>query len=491
MAHFLSVLSLDFGAESGRAVQARFVDGRLELEEIHRFRNEPVRVGDTVHWDVLRLWHETKAALVKASSLGPLASIGVDTWGVDFALLDRNGKLLGNPTHYRDRRTDGMMESAFAVVPRERIFEQTGIQFMQINTLYQLLSMTLSRSVELEAAHTLLTMPDLFNYWLTGSTLSEFTIATTTQCCSPIGRDWARGMLSELGIRADIFAPIIPPATRIGPMTSSLAAELGVTGVEVVAPACHDTGSAVAGIPCRGEGFGYISSGTWSLAGVEVTQPVIDARSLTCNFTNEGGAGDTFRLLRNIMGLWLVQECRRRWQRDGDNTDYPALTAMAERAQPFQAFIDPDDSRFLAPEDMPREIERYCSDTGQTPLTEKGAIVRCCLESLAFTYRRVMERLRDLAGYIPTPIHIVGGGCRNELLCQFAANAIGEPVVAGPAEATAAGNALLQLVGLGELDTLAEAREVSRRSFVITKYQPQDTQRWDEAYQRFLRFTGG
>jgi rhamnulokinase len=413
--------------------------------------------------------------------------MGLDTWGVDFALLDRDDRLIGNPYHYRDPRTDGMMEEAFRRVPRAEIFERTGIQFMQLNTLYQLLAMALGNSAELASAHRLLMMPDLLNFWLTGRKVCEFTEATTSQFYDPRAGDWARDMLDRLGIPSDILGEIVPPGAVLGPLLPSVAEEVGLSDVPVIAPACHDTGSAVAAVPFgpAPEGGCYISSGTWSLMGVEVSEPVITPQSLEYNFTNEGGVRSTFRLLKNIMGLWLVQECRRVWAREGESYSYDELTQMAEQADSFSTVVDPDDPAFLHPADMPAEIRAFCTRTGQPGPQDKGAMVRCVLESLALTYRSTLEKLEMMLGSQLEVIHIVGGGSRNRLLCQFTADATQRPVLAGPVEATAIGNVLMQALALGEFASLQEARAAVRSSFEVMHYQPGDPAPWDGAYRRF------
>ncbi|HID86690.1 MAG TPA: rhamnulokinase [Anaerolineae bacterium] len=482
-------LAIDLGASSGRAVVGLFDGERLRLEEVHRFPNGPVRVLNSLHWDVLRLFEEVKGGLAKCvKTYGTdIASLGLDTWGVDFGLLDARDELLGNPYHYRDRRTDGMMEEAFRRVPREEIFERTGIQFMQLNSLYQLLAMAVQGSPMLDAAQTFLNMPDLFNFWLTGRKASEFTIATTTQCYDPRAGDWAWTMLERLGLPTRIFGEIVPPGTRLGPLHPAVAEETGAGDVPVIATAGHDTAAAVAAVPARGHDYAYISSGTWSLMGVEVDEPLITPQSLAYNFTNEGGVEGTIRLLKNIMGLWLVQECRREWAQAGEELSWDDLTRMAAEAEPFGGLVDPDDSRFLPPGDMPKRIQSYCAETGQPVPQSKGAIVRCALESLALKYRWVLERLEEMLGRELPIIHIIGGGSKNWLLNQLTADATGRPVVAGPDEATSIGNILMQALALRHIASLEEGRELVRRSFEMTTYEPRDPARWDEAYARFLR----
>jgi rhamnulokinase len=421
---------------------------------------------------------------------GELATIGVDTWGVDFGLLDRAGHLIGNPYHYRDSRTDGMVEQAFDIVPREEIFEQTGIQFMQLNSLFQLLAMARQKAPTLEIAETLLMMPDLFNYWFTGQKGCEYTDASTSQCFDMGRGGWASSLLEKLGLPAHIFPEIIQPGTELGPLLPGIAAEIGLEQkLAVIAPGSHDTASAVAGVPVAESdkgSFAYISSGTWSLMGTETATPVINEKSLAYNFTNEGGVQQTIRLLKNIMGLWLVQECRRTWAQQGDELSYDDLTRMASAALPFSALVEPDDSTFLAPGDMPARLRDFCMRTGQPPPETQGAFVRCALESLALKYRWVVEKLEALTGRSITVIHIVGGGTKNRLLNQFTADATGRPVVTGPVEATAIGNILMQMLAVGQISSLSEGRELVRRSFSVETYQPQNEAAWTEAYQRYL-----
>jgi len=481
-------LAFDLGAESGRAVLGHLEDDRLRLEEIHRFPNGPVRVLDSLHWDALRLWTEIKVGLSRAAAAygHDLTSIGLDTWGVDFGLLAPDGSLLGNPYHYRDRRTEGMMEVAFQLVPRAEIYDRTGIQFLPINSLYQLLALAQAGSPALTSAATFLNMPDLFNFWLTGRQASEFTIATTSQCYDPRAGDWARNMLAKLGIPPHIFGPILQPGTVLDSLRSSVAEETGCPALPVVASAGHDTASAVAAVPATDSDYIYLSSGTWSLMGVEVDEPIINEQSLAYDLTNEGGVGGTFRLLKNIMGLWLVQECRRQWAREGESLSYAELTEMAAQAPAFGPLIDLKDQRFLPPGDMPARIQAFCRETGQSVPQGKGQIVRCALESLALEYRWVAERLDELVGRRLPVVHIFGGGCQNRLLNQLAADATGRTVVAGPVEATAIGNVLVQALGLGHLTSLAEGRALVRRSFALETYDPRDTAARDEAYQRYL-----
>ncbi|MFC2029657.1 rhamnulokinase family protein [Chloroflexota bacterium] len=484
-------LAFDLGAESGRAVVGRLDGSRLHLEVVHRFPNGAVPVLNSLYWDVLHLWTEMQQGLRQAvAGHGDgLTGIGVDTWGVDFCLLAADGSLLGNPYHYRDGRTDGIMQQAFQIVPQGEIYALTGVQFMQLNSLYQLLAMVQADSPALQVAVTFLHMPDLFNFWLCGERACEFTTATTSQCYDPRRRMWASDMLDRMGIPTRIFGEIVPPGTVLARLRPALAAEMGSHAIPIVATAGHDTASAVAAVPATGDNYLYISSGTWSLMGVEIREPIINEQSLAYNITNEGGVDGTFRFLRNIMGLWLVQECRREWATEGQSLSYGELTELATGAPALKSLVPLEGSRFLPPGDMPTRIQAFCRESGQPVPETKGQIVRCALESLALEYRWVAERLEEMVGcHLPT-IHIVGGGSQNRLLNQFTADAASRQVVAGPVEATAAGNILVQAIALGDLSGLSEGRELIRRSFPLTTFEPSRNPAWDEAYDRYFRLT--
>ena len=484
-------LALDLGAESGRAIVATLEADRLTLNEVHRFSNGPVRLPDGLHWDVLRLWSEIKAGIAAAIKSGakPIG-IGVDTWGVDFALLDKNGALLCNPFHYRDARTDDMMDAVFQYLSRDEIFAQTGIQFMQLNTLYQLYAMVRAKSPLFDVADRFVTIPDLFNYWLTGKITNEFTNSTTTQCYNPLTRDWSKSVLETLSIPSRLFGTVTDPGTVIGPLLPEVAEETGAENVSVVLPACHDTGSAVAAVPVLAENqdFAWISSGTWSIMGAEVRQPVLGEKALAYNFTNEGGVFGTWRLSKNIMGLWLVQECRRYWREHGEDISYDELTRLAAEAKPFLAVIEPDADLFFHPGEMPERIRKFCAESEQSIPQTKGEIVRVALESLALKYRRTLARVEELSSKRLDPIHIIGGGTKNRLLNQFTADCTGRTVVSGPVEATAIGNVLMQAIGLGHLGSLSEARAVVHTSFAVEEYQPMQHDDWDEPYSKLLKF---
>ena len=479
-------IAFDLGAESGRAMLALFDGERIILHEAHRFANVPVRVLNSLHWDTLRLFDDMKIGLQKiALEHHDIMGIGVDTWGVDFALLGRDDELLGNPFHYRDARTQGMMARVFEKVPREIVFEQTGVQFMEINSLYQLYAMQLHNAPALEHAHTFLLMPDLFNFWLTGYTACEFTDATTTQCFDPRVKNWAYPLLQALEIPTDIFPQIILPGTVLGSLHKNLADELGIENVVVIAPACHDTGSAVAGAPLQNENVAWLSCGTWSILGANVSEPIINAASLQYNFTNEGGVNDTFRLCKNVMGLWILQECRREWRKQNPELSYADLVNEAERAPALHSLIDPDDEIFLRPGDMPARIAEFCARTQQPIPQTRGEITRCVLESLALKYRFQLERLEKMLGENFQQIQMFGGGIQNQLLCQLTADATNKFVTAGPIEATTLGNVLMQMLALGQIDSLEQGREVIRHSFEMKAYEPRVRDAWADAYARF------
>jgi len=480
-------LALDMGAESGRGVVGFWGKGRLRLEEVHRFPNGPVRVLDSLQWDLLRQFTEIKNAIgAAARRCKSLQSIGIDTWGVDFGLVGAGGVLLGNPYHYRDARTDGMMEAAFALMPREEMFKNTGIQFLPFNTVFQLFSMVRSRSPLLDIAETLLFMPDLFNFLLTGVRASEFSIATTSQMYDVRKGQWSKPIFRKLKLPLGIMPEPQPTGSTVGPLLAAVAEETGAGRVRVVAPATHDTGSAVAAVPARGSGdWAYISSGTWSLIGAELPHPIVTPEALKHSFTNEGGVGGTVRFLKNIMGLWLVQESRRQWAAEGKEYDYAQLANLAAKAAPFVSLVNPDDPSFLRFGQMPQKIQAFCKKTGQKVPKGHGEIVRCALESLALRYRWALEGMEEILGRKIKVLHVVGGGSQNRLLSQFTANALGIPVVAGPVEATAIGNICVQAIADGEIASLEDARAIIRKSFDVETYEPKDTARWSDAYERF------
>jgi rhamnulokinase len=482
-------VALDLGAESGRAMLANLSGGTLAVEEVYRFANEPVWYNGEFHWDLPRLWREIGRALAEAGarSGGRLAGIGVDTWGLDYALLGEDGTLLENPFHYRDPRTDGMIERVCEVIPAEEIYRTTGIQFMQINTLYQLYAESLKKPALLRHARNLVTIPDLFNFWLTGVIACEYTNATTTQFLNASSRDWARGLLERLDIPTHFLTPVIQPGTVLGPLSAAVARQAGLKEAPVIAPACHDTGSAVAAIPANGRSA-YISSGTWSLLGAELERPVLSAEAHRLNFTNEGGVCGTSRLLKNIAGMWLLQCCRQHWRACGQDLGYAELADAARSAPPFETLVNPDHRSFLHPENMPETIAAFCRATGQNPPQSVPGIVRCVLESLALKYRYVLDALECVTGMRFEEVRIVGGGARNTLLNEFTAEATGRRVVAGPVEATALGNVAMQLLATGAAASLAEARSIIDRSIPTQTFDPVNPAPWQRVYERFRQY---
>jgi rhamnulokinase len=484
-------LAFDLGASSGRAVVGSFDGQRLTLEEVHRFANGPVTRDGHLRWDLDALLEQIRTGLGRCRDRGArLEGIGIDTWGVDYGLLGPDGSLLGLPFHYRDSRNEGMMEAAFARVPRDELYARTGIQFLPFNTLFQLLADQARHPARLEAAETLLFMPDLLNYQLTGVRRSEHSIASTSQAYDAATGQWDMKLLERLDLPVRILPEVAPSGSVVGPLRKELADAAGLGHVPVIAPACHDTGSAVAAVPAEGERWAYISSGTWSLLGAELAAPIRTPQALAYSFTNEGGVGGTVRFLTNVAGLWLVQECRRTWAEQGDDRSFAELAALAEAASPGKAFVDPDDPRFAAPGDMPGRIQAYCRETGQPVPRSSGEIVRCALESLALKYRVCLERLETLIGESVDVLHVVGGGVRNTLLCRLTADTTGKPVIAGPAEATAAGNVMVQALARGRVRSLAEIRAVLRQSSSLERYDPAATAEWDEAYERFVGLLG-
>ena len=488
-------LAVDLGAESGRVIAGLFDGQRIRLDEVHRFSNGAVPLVKSLRWNVLGLWGEIQHGLLKAEqTYGPRAvSVGVDTWGVDYVLLAKGGELLGQPYHYRDPRTTGVMDQTFGRVSREEIFSTTGLQFMPINTLYQLIAMRRDHRPILDFAERFLMMADFFHFLLSGSQVVEFTNASTTQCLDATTRTWAVDMLRKLDLPTGMFPEVVSPGARLGKLRSEVAERCGLPRIEVVTPATHDTGAAVAATPTEHTGTGkwaYISSGTWSLMGLELPNAILTPLALARNVTNEGGIDGTYRLLKNIMGLWLVQECRRTWEREGKSLSYGELTTLAADAAPLKSLVDPDAPAFLAPAHMPNEIRGYCARHNQPQPETVGEVVRCALESLALKYRMVLGWLEELSGERVEVIHIVGGGCQNGLLNQFTANACGRPVITGPVEATALGNVLVQARTSGAISSLADMRQVVRASSDLRTYYPQDSAQWDAAYARFQSMIG-
>jgi rhamnulokinase len=478
-------LAFDLGAESGRAVLGTLADGRVEIREIHRFPNGPVSAGDSLHWDVPRLFEELRRGLKLAGEAAPnLAGVAVDTWGVDFGLVDERGTLAGLPRSYRDPRNVAAMEDFLSGFGRSRLYALTGIQFLPFNSLFQLHALRLVRDPALDAARRLLFMPDLFTFLLSGSMATDASIASTSQLLDPRRMAWSEELLAALGLRPELLNRPLRPGTVVGRLLPEISAGTGLGEIPVVAAAGHDTASAVAAVPAEGEDWAYISSGTWSLVGLELPSPLITPEAERLNFTNEVGLEGRIRFLKNVTGLWLVAQCRRAWSADGP-TSYEGLMAAAAAAPPFVAFIDPDDRAFLHPADMPSSIRDFCRRSGQPVPETRGAVVRCALESLALKYRLVLDELNRLALRPVGRVHIIGGGSRNELLCRFTADASAVPVFAGPAEATAMGNILGQALALGRVRSLEDIRAVAAASAAPAVYLPENTAAWDEAYGRF------
>lgn len=483
-------LAVDIGASSGRHILGHVHDQHLQLEETYRFENGMVDLGGTLYWDAPALWKHVQNGIRQSAAISrEIVSIGVDTWGVDFALLDKTGHLLSNPVAYRDHRTDGMPEAAFEQVSRETIFAQTGLQFMQFNTLYQWIVMRRSGDPLLEMAHHFLQIPDLFHWLLSGEYINEFTNATTTQFFHPQTGTWAFDLLKAFDLPTHFLGEVTPPGTNLGGLRPSLEKDLGVS-MNVVLPGTHDTASAVLAVPAQSKpgekpNWCYISLGTWALMGIESPQPIINQRVADLNFTNEGGVGNTYRVLKNITGMWILQECRRIWNQSGKNWSWGDLTAMAEAVPPLQSFIDPEAKVFFAPENMVAAIQEFCSRTGQKVPQTEGEILRCAMDSIAMRFRQVFQMCEEINESRIETIHIVGGGTQNRSLCQAAANATGRMVITGPIEATAIGNILMQAIADGVVSDIQEARQMVRNSFPMEVFMPQDTDRWEEGYRQY------
>jgi rhamnulokinase len=483
-------VALDLGASNGRCVLGQFDGERLSLKVLQRFENCPIELMEHLHWDILGLYSNIRQSLQALGSAGyrkDVASLGVDAWGCDFALLDSQGKLAGNPFCYRDPQTQGMLAEALRRVPREEIFQRTGLQFMELNSLYQLMAMQVRGDPLYQAAATFLHIPDLMHYWLTGVKASEYTSASTSQMLDATRQDWALNLLAKLGLRNDIFPPILQPGSRLGKLRTALTNLNGLNDLEVIATATHDTAAAIVAAPAQEHPFAYLSSGTWGLLGQEIDAPLLTPKCLQLNITNEGGAFGKIALLRNIANLWLLQECRRAWTLEGASLTWKQLGELAQSAPAFSAFIDPDDPAFLLPGDMPRRIQTRCQASGQPIPQSKGEIVRVVLESLAYKYRYTLGRVEEVSGQKAQVLHIIGGGSRNRLLNQLSANATGLEVRAGPAEATAIGNVLVQMAALGYLGDLEEGRSLVQRSFPCKIYAPQEAYAWESNYPLFLK----
>lgn len=481
------VLAFDFGASSGRAIIGCFDGEKITLEEVHRFSNDPVSVGGTVYWDVLRLFHEIKQGIIKARMAGGFDSIGIDTWGVDFGLIDSEGKLMENPIHYRDARTVGLVDEAFKTLPREKIYGITGIQFMELNTLFQLISLKKNRPWMLERADKMLFMPDLFAYMLTGKMCAEYSIASTSQIIDLQTKSWSKELLDAFGIKEDIFAPLVKPGTVLGNLTPEICEECGVDPVPVISVCGHDTQSAITSVPCEDGNFAFLSSGTWSLFGTELEKPIVNETSLNINITNEGGFDDTVGFLKNIIGLWLIQESRRQWQRQGEDYSYADLEKLALAAEPFRCFIDPDAPEFVPHGNIPKRVQEFCEKTGQYVPQTVGEIMRCIYESLVMKYKLTFEKLCECTQRDYPVIHVIGGGTKDTLLCRLTANSCDRTVKAGPIEATVMGNVAVQLMSDSSVADISEARKIVANSSELKVYEPAEVDKWEEAYADFLK----
>lgn len=481
------VLAFDFGASSGRAIIGCFDGDKITLEEVHRFSNDPVSVGGTVYWDVLRLFYEIKQGIIKAKIAGGFDSIGIDTWGVDFGLIDSEGKLMENPVHYRDVRTVGLVDEAFKTMPKEKLYGITGIQFMELNTLFQLISLKKYRPWMLERADKMLFMPDLFGYMLTGKMCAEYSIASTSQLIDLDKRTWSKEILDAFGIKKSVFAPLVQPGTVLGELSKEVCEECGVDPVPVISVCGHDTQSAITSVPCEDGDFAFLSSGTWSLFGTELDKPIVNETSMNINITNEGGFDGSTGFLKNIIGLWLIQESRRQWKREGKEYSYADLEKLALAAEPFKCFIDPDAPEFVPHGNIPERVREFCRKTGQFVPETVGEIMRCIYESLAMKYRLTFEKLRECTERDYPVIHVIGGGTKDGLLCQMTANSCDRTVKAGPIEATVMGNVAVQLMSDGSVKNIGQARKIVADSSELKTFEPKDTDKWAGAYEDFLK----
>lgn len=478
------VLAIDFGASSGRAIVGIFDGERVALEEIHRFSNDPVILGGTMYWDVLRLFHEIKQSLIKAKPYD-VESVAIDTWGVDFGLIDKDGRLIDNPVHYRDARTNGMLDEAFKLIPKDDFYNATGNQFMEINTAFQLLSLVKSRPELLERADKMLMMPDLFSYFLTGEKKAERSIASTTQLFDQNTKDWSRETVKALGINEEILPEITESGSVIGTLSKELCEELDIKPIKVIAVCGHDTQSALVAAPANNNDFAFLSSGTWSLLGTELDEPIINEKSLALNVTNEQGYAGKTSFLKNIIGLWLIQESRRQWIREGMEYSFMELETLAKEAEPFKCFIDPDAPEFTPAGNIPKRIREYCEKSGQYVPQTVGEIMRCIYESLALKYKAAISELEECTGKKFETLYMIGGGTKDKFLSALTANSCGITVSSGPVEATAMGNVLIQLMAQGEVENLSRAREIVRVSEKISYFEPENTDEWEKAYEKY------
>lgn len=481
------VLSFDFGASSGRAMLSSFDGEKITMEEIHRFSNDTIIVNGTMYWDILRLFFEIKTSITKAVNSGGFDAIGIDTWGVDFGLIDKRGKLLSNPVHYRDLRTEGIPEKVFETISKEEIYNRTGTQCMRINTLYQLMYLKENEPEIFENTEKVLLIPDLFAYMLTGEMRAEASIASTTNLYNPYKRDWDYELIERLGLNKNLFPEIIKAGNIYGYLTDEICEELGCEKVPVIAVCAHDTASAVAATPSSADDFVYISCGTWSLFGIEAKEPIINDEVCSLNFTNEGGFEDTVRFLKNIMGLWLIQESRRQWRREGEEVGFDQLEKEALASEPFKCFVDVDDPMFESAGNLPKRVKEFCEKTGQYVPQTRGEIMRCIYQSIAMKYKYTFNKLGEIANKKYTKINMLGGGIKDKLLCRLTADACNAEVLAGPTEATVMGNIAVAYYALGEIKDFADIRETVSNSTDIKHYLPESPEAWEEAYERYLK----
>jgi rhamnulokinase len=489
--NIFNFIAFDIGATSGRAILATLNDKKIELKELYRFPNKIIRVNGRFYWDIYALYEALKEGLRAAvREQVTVHAIGIDTWGVDFAYLGKDDTILALPRSYRDPYTEGVPEAYFKQIPQRKVYAATGIQIMNLNSLYQLYAALNENNSALEAAEHILFMPDALTFLLTGEKVCEYTIASTSQLINPWSKQFEPQLLEPIGLSTDIFPPVIMPGQVAGYLSQALAVETGLSDtIPVIAVAGHDTASAVAAVPAVDEKFAYLSSGTWSLMGIEIQAPVVTEESFRMNFTNEGGVDGTIRFLKNITGMWLLEQCRKEWEAEGVRYSYPEIVALSDSAEAFRSLIDPDDAVFAHPERMTKAMASYCEKTGQPLPHTHAAYIRCIFDSLALKYKYVFNQLQQMADFTIDKLHIIGGGSQNNLLNQLTANATGVEVIAGPTEATAIGNALIQAKGLGLVHSLAEIREIVHHSFPPTLFYPQETGVWEDAYKRFLECT--
>jgi len=486
-----SFLAFDLGATSGRSILGTLDNGRLQMKELTRFPNQMLQIGDHFHWNIYSLFEHFKVALAEVKKeCVEISSIGIDTWGVDFALIAKDGSLLGAPYAYRDSHTDGMPDKYFEIISREKVYGLTGIQVMNFNSLYQLFALKQADSSLLESASEMLFMPDALAYLLTGNKVVEYTIASTSQILNPRTKQFETQLLEAAGVSPSILGEIVMPGHFIGTLTDALANESELGKVPVIAVAGHDTASAVAAVPAENERFAYLSSGTWSLMGIEVKDAIINDETYALNFTNEGGIEGTTRFLKNITGMWLLEQCLKEWKKEGITYAYEKLVHMAESAPAFQSLIDSDHSSFANPVSMTKAIVDYCTSSGQIAPSTHAEFVRCIFESLSLKYRYVLGKIIGLAPFPIEKLHVIGGGSKNPLLNQWTANAINIPVLAGPSEATAIGNIMIQAKAAGCVDSLSEMRQIIRDSIQIEAFLPENRTEWEKAYLKFMEITG-